>query len=249
LCPTLRFSGQALGDVYFIWYGNWANNTATTILPFFAANIGGSAYYNINTTYYDGNGTHVANSVAYGGSITDDYSQGSSLSDDAVRTIVTVAITGGDPHQSGTLPLDPNGIYFVLTSADVVETSGFCSLYCGFHQYGNVNGIDVKYAFVGNPDQCLSSCAPQSISPNNNPGADAMASKIAEFLNELVTDPERTAWYDDQGRENAFKCFNQFGQTSIADNGSAYNIVLNGMQFLIQENWVNDGFGYCSMSY
>ena len=114
-------------NVYYIFYGNWSGNTATTILPFLADNIGGTAYFNINTTYYNGNGTHVSNSVAFQGWITDIYSQGNSLSDDAVRTIVTTAITGGNPHQSGTLPLDPNGIYFVLTSADVVETSGFCS--------------------------------------------------------------------------------------------------------------------------
>ena len=31
-------------------------------------------------------------------------------------------------------------------------------------------------------------------------------------------------------------------------NGPQYNIVLNGRQFLIQENWVNAGFGYCSMT-
>jgi hypothetical protein len=231
-------------NVYYIWYGNWSNNTATTILPFLAANIGGSAYFNINTTYYDGSGTHVSNSVAYRGSTTDNYSQGSSLNDDAVRTIVTHAVL------SGALPLDPNGIYFVLTSADVVETSGFCSLYCdGFHQYVNVSGVIVKYAFVGNPDQCPSTCEPQTISPNNNPGADAMASSIAHFLDELVTDPLFTAWYDGQGRENAAKCNGQYGTTAIAGNGSRYNMVLNGMQFLIQENWVNTGFGYCSLSY
>jgi sugar lactone lactonase YvrE len=231
-------------NVYFIWYGNWANNTATQLLPFFASNIGGSSYFNINTTYYDGNGNHVSNSVDYGGSTADDYSQGSSLSDDAVRTIVTDALT------DGSLPLDPNGIYFVLTSADVVETSGFCSQYCyGFHRYMTVSGVDVKYAFIGNPDQCASHCEPQTISPNNNPGADAMASSIARFLDESVTDPLGTAWYDGQGRENATKCDGQYGTTSLAGNGSRYNMVLNGTQFLIQENWVNAGFGYCSMSY
>src|SRR6266550_1423509 len=79
-------------NVYYIWYGNWSGNTATTILPFLASNIGGSGYFDINTTYYDGNGTHVSNSVAYGGSIIDDYSQGNSLTDDALRTIVISAI-------------------------------------------------------------------------------------------------------------------------------------------------------------
>ena len=68
-------------SVYYIWYGNWASNTATTILTDLAQRIGGSPYFNINTTYYDGTGAHVSNSVAYAGSITDNYSQGTALTD------------------------------------------------------------------------------------------------------------------------------------------------------------------------
>ena len=40
---------------YYIWYGNWSGNTATSILTDFASNIGGSPYFNINTTYYNSN--------------------------------------------------------------------------------------------------------------------------------------------------------------------------------------------------
>jgi len=36
--------------VYYIWYGNWAGNTANLILTNLAQNIGGSPYFNINTT-------------------------------------------------------------------------------------------------------------------------------------------------------------------------------------------------------
>src|SRR5260370_38470614 len=68
-------------NVYFIWYGNWSKNTATTILPALASSIGGSPYFNINTTYFNGAGTHVSNSVAYAGSTTDSYSHGTSLAD------------------------------------------------------------------------------------------------------------------------------------------------------------------------
>ena len=50
-------------NVYYIWYGNWSNNTATTILPTLAMHIGGSPYFNINTTYYNGSNQHVSNSV------------------------------------------------------------------------------------------------------------------------------------------------------------------------------------------
>src|SRR4029079_14814403 len=78
--------------VYYIWYGNWGGNSANTILENFAKNIGGSPYFNINTTYYDGGNIRVANSVNYGGSTTDNYSRGPSLSDAAVQGIVMDAI-------------------------------------------------------------------------------------------------------------------------------------------------------------
>jgi len=34
---------------------------------------------------------------------------------------------------SGKLPFDLNGVYEVVTSSDVTETSGFCTIYCAFH--------------------------------------------------------------------------------------------------------------------
>ncbi|HJZ78998.1 MAG TPA: hypothetical protein VKD91_01590, partial [Pyrinomonadaceae bacterium] len=60
--------------VYYIWYGNWSGNSATSILTNLAQNIGGSPYFNINTTYYDGSNQHVTNAVQYMSSTTDDYS-------------------------------------------------------------------------------------------------------------------------------------------------------------------------------
>jgi len=114
-------------NVYYIWYGNWSGNTATTILTNFASSIGGSPYFNINTTYYNGSGVKVSNLVSYVTSTTDNYSQGTSLSDAQIQTVVSSAIS------SGRLPKDTNGVYFVLTSADVTASSGFCSQYCGWH--------------------------------------------------------------------------------------------------------------------
>jgi hypothetical protein len=116
-------------NAYYIWYGNWSGSTATAILNNFASNIGWSPYFNINTTYYDGASNHASNSVYLGGSTGDNYSQGTALSDAAVQTIVSDAI------QYGRLPKDTNAVYFVLTSADVNETSGFCTQYCGWHTH------------------------------------------------------------------------------------------------------------------
>jgi hypothetical protein len=89
----------------------------------------------------------------------------------------------------------------------------------------------------------------QTTSPNENAGADGMASIIAHELEESVTDPELNAWYDRRGYENADKCAWTFGSTSTAPNGSLYNMSMGGRNWLIQQNWVNAAGGYCAKAY
>jgi len=153
-------------NVYVIWYGNWSGNTATTILQSFLSSIGGSPYFNINTTYYSvsGNTKHpVTNAVTFKGFTNDNYSQGTALSDAGVQAVVSLALS------NKSLPTDTNGVYFVLTSADVDETSGFCTRYCGWHTAATIAGSDIKYSFVGNPDRCPSACSAQSSRPVTQP--------------------------------------------------------------------------------
>src|SRR5512142_949604 len=57
-------------NVYYIWYGSWAGNSATSILTSFIQNLGGSSYEHINTTYYDGSNNHVSGALSYAGSTT-----------------------------------------------------------------------------------------------------------------------------------------------------------------------------------
>ena len=67
-------------NVYFIWYGNWSGDTSKEILTDFLQRIGGSPYFNINTTYYDldkaGQQDPVFNKVNFVGSVNDNYSMG-----------------------------------------------------------------------------------------------------------------------------------------------------------------------------
>ncbi len=230
-------------NVYYIWYGAWSGNTATTLLTNLAQKIGGTGYWNINSTYTNSSSQHVSSVVNYVKSVNDSYSLGASLSDANVRSIVVNAIN------SGGLPRDPNGVYFVLASADVNETSGFCTQYCGWHTRTSLSGSDIKYAFIGNPARCPSSCAAQSTSPNGNLGADGMASILTHELDEAASDPDLNAWYDSRGNENADKCAWTFGTTSTAANGSKYNITLGTTRYLIQQNWVNASGGHCAMTF
>jgi hypothetical protein len=233
-------------NAYYIWYGNWSGNTATTILTDFMNSFGGSSYYAINTTYNNGAGSSLSNSVRLAGSTTDNYSQGTAVSDAGIQAIVSSAIS------SGRLPSDTNGIYFVITSQDVNETSGFCTQYCGWHTHGTIGGQDIKYSFIGNPARCPTSCIGAntgSVSPNSNVGADGMASIIAHELEEAASDPDLNAWYDNRGYENADKCAYTYGTTYTVSNGSIANVHLGSRDFLIQQNWVNAAGGYCAKSY
>jgi Phosphate-induced protein 1 conserved region len=230
--------------IYFIYYGNWSTSTAAVgILEDWANHIGGSDYFNINTTYTDGSGA-VNNSITFGGSADDNYSQGTSLTDGEVLTVVSNAIT------SHHLPLDSQGIYFVLSSADVAETSGFCSVYCGWHTYGTVSSTTIKYAFVGNHDRCPSSCMEfPSNAPNGNVGADGMISTMTHELEETATDPLLNAWYDIDGNEDADKCAYIYGSTYGTSNGSIANVHLGSRNYLIQQEWINANGGGCQTAY
>lgn len=233
-------------NVYVIWYGNWSGNSAVNLMTALLSNIGGSPYYNINTTYYSVSGstqTHLTNAVHYAGSSADNYSRGATLSDADIATIVQSKIS------AGAFPNDTNGLYMVLTSADVNESSGFCTQYCGWHTHGTILGSDIKYSFVGNPDRCPSSCAAQATGPNGAGGGDGMASIVSHELEEATSDPDLNAWYDRRGAENADKCAWTFGTESTASNGSLYNMVIGGYQFLIQQNWVNANGGLCAKSF
>jgi len=233
-------------NAYFIWYGNWSSGpkpsdsaTSVSLLSslFAPGGIGGSGYDLINTTY-----AGVAGEIGLEGATTDNYSQGTKLSDAAVLSVVSNALKGAK------LPTDPNGVYFVLTSSDVAESSGFCTSYCGWHDHGAVNGTDIKYAFVGNSDRCPSACEAQRVSPNNDTGADSMASVMAHEAEEMATDPDLNAWYNSSGQENADLCAWKFGPIADTSAGAMYNQTFNGLHWLIQMNWENSGSGGCAQT-
>jgi hypothetical protein len=235
-------------NLYFIWYGNFVKGQAasdssetqsllTTL--FSASGLGGASYARINSTYNDTSHT-VTGDFALAQSAYDYYSRGKNLSDGSVAWIVANAIG------THVLPRDANGIYFVLSSSDVAETSGFCTRYCGWHSHAAIAGEDIKIAFVGNPDRCPSACEEQLISPNGDSGADAMASVTTHEIMEATNDPDLNAWYDTSGNESGDKCAWKWGPvTGILGNG-AYNMTVAGHNWLIQMGWENAEGGGCT---
>jgi hypothetical protein len=231
--------------MYYIWYGTAWDTSSKNLLVNLGNNIGGSPYFNINTTYYDHANVHVKNSVSLSGQTTTGYTYGTNLSDANIQSIVTDALN------SGALPRDTNGVYMVLTDKTVGESSGFCTQYCGWHTHATIGGQDIKYAFVGNAEtQCASACGATAPSVNSLPGADAMASVISHELEEAVTDPDLNAWYSNAtGKENADECAWNWGTTSTASNGAKYNQNFGGTNYLIQMNWVIASTQKCLQHY
>lgn len=241
--------------IYIIWYGNWNGDSALTLLPNLISNLNGTPYFAINTTYENSSHTNAGGTVNLGAQTFDNYSQSSLLSETSLRTVISSAMS------RGAVPVDPNGVYFVLSSGDVNEkdsTHGeFCVDFCGFHGHSSMFNNDIKYAYVGNPaPKCLNSpnipkpCAPlnSQIGPNGNVGADLMASTVSHELSETVTDPDLNAWFNPSNpSENADQCNLTFGATFTTPNGAQANISLGGRNYLIQQNWLNDGGGGCTM--
>ncbi|HJW71789.1 MAG TPA: hypothetical protein VJ486_02950 [Geothrix sp.] len=245
--PLKNYGGQVITTptVYVIWYGNWAQGNGTDdangqqiVTDFFNA-IGGSPYFNIQQTY---TGSGITGKVNYGGATSVAYPYGASLTDANIQTIVSDAITGGH------LPNDATGLYFVLTSSDVNEASGFCSKYCGWHFNGTINGSNHRYGFIGNAARCLTSCAAQSVGPNGNAGVDGMVSVLAHELEEATTDPDGATWKTRRGAENGDSCAWTFGTSYVAANGAYANMKLGTRDFLIQRNVTIRSTGqYCDL--
>lgn len=225
---------------YVIWYGNWNQSNGTDnaggqqIVRDFLSSVGGSPYYQINSTYSAG-GYNISGNVTRGtAEASPGYSHGTRLRDSDIQAIVKEAISAG-------MPADANGVYFVLTSSDVNEQSGFCTRYCGWHtstSYTQTSNGRLRYSFVGNAARCITSCAAQSVGPNGNAGVDGMISVVAHELEEANTDPDPSSgWVDSGGAENADKCAWTFGSRQFtAANGAVYNMTLGSRNYLIQRN-------------
>ena len=244
--------------IYIIWYGNWGTATTTgarasdspvtqnLIQTFLGSNaLGGSGYEAINTTYGDSNNNNVSGHLNFAGSVADNYSQGNRFGD---RNLTTIVAT----HVGHDLPADTGAVYIVATSSDVKVSSGFCRTYCGLHTHATINGQDIKYAFIGNVDQCPSGCEAQSTGPNSPAtgvgGADGMINVITHETEEAITDPDLNAWFDASGNEDADKCNFKFGPVQTAPNGSKFNQTFGGHNWLIQMEWENSRTGGCDQT-
>jgi len=222
-----------------------------SLVGFFLSHLGGSSYFNINSTYTNGSGQAIANVVKYTQFWANNVSvpTGTQVVSDA--QMVAMLQSG---FNSGKLTYDPNTLYAIFTAGAVNLGGGFGGQggtqfqYCAYHTHGTVSitGLGsrtVLYAAMPYDAQYPSSCSDNQ-APNNDFGADAEVNTLAHETEETTTDMLGTAWFDSRGFENADKCAWNFG-TTTGSAGHLSNITLGGKNFLVQQNWVNAGSGGC----
>jgi len=221
-----------------------------SLVGFFLRNIGGSPYFNINSTYTDGSGRNIVNSVAYTqyyANNTNVPSTTASVSDAQMASMLQSAFA------SGALTYDASTLYAIFTAGKTNLGGGFGSSYCAYHTHATitVGGVarTVLYAAMPYDQAYPGTCTNATASPNNDAGADAEVNTLAHETEETTTDMMGTAWYDNRGYENADKCAWTWGTTYTTSNGGVANMNIGGKDFLVQRNWVNAGSGGCLLSY
>jgi hypothetical protein len=222
-----------------------------SLVGYFLSHIGGSPYFNINSSYTDGSGHAIANSVsytAYWANNTGVPANGQNVSDADMLAMLSSGF------QSGALTYNASTLYAIFTAGTVNLGGGFGSQYCAYHWYGSVstrNGTQtIRYAAMPYDHAYPGSCDVIGNSPANgsaDPGADAEVNTLAHETEETTTDEFGSAWFDGRGFENADKCAWTFGSTFKTSSGGTANVTLGSKSFLIQQNWVNANGGGCAM--
>lgn len=211
-----------------------------SLIAYFLQHLGGSPLFNILTTYFDGTDTYVQNVLTYTQYWADSSAPPAAPSDGAVQAEIERGFS------NGTLTYDPNTVYAVFTGTGVNLGGEFGTRYCAYHSYFfDGSGRDVKYAVMPYDQDYVGGCSLfATTSPNDDPAADAEVGVLTHELAEATSDEHLDAWYVDSGansgEEMADLCAWLFGSYSYAANGTRYNQVLGGKDFLVQMLWVND---------
>jgi len=213
----------------------------------FLRSLGGSPYFNINTTYTNGSGAKVLNQVQYTGywaTGTSVAGPGSSPTDQDMVNLIQAGFT------SGAITYDPNTVYAIFTGRNVNLGGGFGSSYCAYHTHGTTSRGNVYYAAMPYNQQYPNNCTSALPSPNGDVAANSEVNTLAHEIEETTTDAMGNAWFDNRGYENADKCAWTWGTTGTAPGGGTYNMQLaDGNYYLVQQNWVNAGSGGCATAY
>jgi hypothetical protein len=250
---------QSVVSVYYapspIYTGGPAAGTTGTgaadgsLVGFYLRNVGGSARWNVNTTYsqtVNKTESFVQNTMNYAGFwAPSGPSSGATVSTGQMVGLIEAGFNGGK------LTYDPNTLYVIFTGPGVNLGGGFSHdnlQYCAFHgAYRRANGTFVQISAMpydadftpGHPAAGRFICVPQDGAPNGDVGADGIVSALQHETEETTTDPgivSFAGWYDIHGFESSDKCAYIYGPVFRNTTGF-FNIAIGGKPFLVQGQW------------
>ncbi len=164
------------------------------------------------------------------------------LTDTQLRTELGRVIAAHDPAGKGRHDL---WFIFLPPDVDTCLAPGSCGTndFAGYHALSDKGGGTTIYAVV--PDPLIEVVPSPGSDPQGNPDAESAIDTAAHETVESITDPEGTGWMDPNGFEVADECENPEVGTPLgyAADGSPYNELIAGDQFLIQMMWSNRAAG------
>jgi PKD domain-containing protein len=219
-----------------------------------AASRDPSSVYGLTGQYHDNQGP-AAYASTYGGSVlaTDPLPPNGCVEPPATGPGWRYCLTDKQLQReiehvvrSDHLPTGTADVYFLVTPnglgncSDTASTScalgGDANGYCAYHSQTD-DGL-VLYAVIpynAVPGHC------QSDNPRpNSSTADPALSTISHEHSEMITDPSGNAWIDPQSdNENGDLCLTSFGPSIGGSGSSAWNEVIGGGHYYLQEEWSN----------
>ena len=211
-----------------------------------------------SATSCGGLGTPIAYSSTFGGAYVDGrplpastcndavtinfvrYADKYCLTDAQIQTEIKSVITAKG------WPTDSTRLFFIFTPANVgvcefggnPSDANACSttVFCAYH---SSTLSHIIYAVELDAAQIPDGGCDSGQTPVGS-GADATISTISHEHNEAITDPLGDGWYAADGSENGDLCAYNFGSPiGTALNGQAYNQVINGTDYWLQQEYSN----------
>ncbi len=213
---------------------------------------GNQNVYSVATQYDDSAHVHIQYQSTFGGSYVDHNPLPANgcdngldaycLTDPQLQNEIQTVLTAKGWH--GGLDhifflVTPNGVGSCFSASGQCSTDTFCAYHSAFTNSSNEDVIYANEPYEG-PDPtggCIDSS--QQGFPNDR-DSDTTINTISHEHNEAITDPFGNGWIASDGSENGDLCAFGFGTPKGGTDGvDAYNQVINGNHYDLQQEWSN----------
>ncbi len=241
--------------VFWGWHGRDPDGVARQLVRFFTG-VGGSAWENVATQYYETQNGRTYDVANPSGQLRGVWYDGTNpLHDNLSNLDIAREAARAVGHFGGRhAHVDPQAVYLVATPRDA-NSDGFNQrAYCAWHDStgtANYPGVTPGIVFVDLPYvfKAGASCGQNTVNAGAAGELDGVTEAAGHEYLESITDPDYSqsggvAWQDVNHDENGDKCaYVKYGP------GAVTNIRLRTGTFAVQGTWSNDGLdgaGACS---